>query len=847
MTHQIRSLLLLLSVLLLPTILLAMTIISPGSTLYASNTSQTWSSPDNTFSLGFIPLRPPTSPPSFLAAIVYSGGIPIWSAGTDPVDSAAYLRFHSTAGDLRLINGSGHTVWDSATANLGVSYASLDNHGNLVLMSKAKIQIWCSFDYPTDTVVPEQKFSTRNILRNGLYSFGLLKYGNITLTWNDSAVYWSRPSLDSSNSTNLTSPSLVLQSMGTLSVFDRKLPSGFIMARSNDHGEGSDILRFLRLDSDGNLRMYSSARGSGTEIIVWVAVEDQCRVFGYCGHMAICSYIGVNPICSCPSQNFELLDPKDSRKGCKRKMEIKDCPDNLTMLVMENTLFLTYPPQSTFAVEGSQIFFLSISACRSNCLLSGICDAATTLSDGTGMCFLKRPGFLTGYRNPALPSTSYVKVCSPAIPNPSPSVQIVRKSDAQAQACKLAILLIGTVLGFLALEGGLWWCFCRSIPKYRGFSSRYAFLEYASCASVQFSYKELKHSTKGFVEKLGAGGGFGATYKGILANRTVVAVKQLEEIKQGERDFRTEVAAISGTHHLNLVRMAGFCSEGHHRLLVYEFIQNKSLDNFLFQEDERLGKLLSWECRFNIALGTARGITYLHDECRDCILHCDIKPENILLDENYTAKVSDFGLSKLITSKDFSYRTLTRIRGTRGYLAPEWFADLPITPKSDVYSYGMVLLEIVSGRRNFELSAETNAKTFSSWAYEEFEKGNVEGILDRRLAPQEVDMDQVVRAVQVSFWCIQKEPSQRPRMGKVVQMLEAITKIDRPPVPNAVNEGDVCATIRSVSRNINTLSFAASDPTPSSYSSTVGFSRPCASERRMERASSSLLRSIPRN
>ncbi|KAF5444493.1 hypothetical protein F2P56_033619 [Juglans regia] len=787
MTLQIQSLLLLqllsIVILFLPTILLAVTTISPGSTLYASNTSQIWSSPNNTFSFGFIPLNPPNSPP-FLAAIVYSGGIPIWSAGTTPVDSAGYFQFHPTAGDLRLVNGSGHTVWNSSTVGLGVSSASLDDHGNLVLMRNGAFPVWSSFDHPTDTIVPWQNFSTRNSLRNGLFSFGLLEYGNITLKWDDTTVYWSRR-LGSSHGENLTSPSLGLLSNGTLSVFDRSIPGMAIIAYSNDHDEGSDMLRFLRLDNDGNLRIYSTARGSGTLTVRWVAVEDQCRVFGYCGDMGICSYNGTNPICTCPSENFEQVDPKDSRKGCQRKLKTEDCPGNLTMLVMEHTLFLTYPPQSIFAVEGSQVFFVGISACNSNCLVNPICDASTILSDGTGMCYYKIPGFITGYYNPALPSTSYVKVCSPAVQNPLPYVQkVVRKGDGRMQARAVSTVLLGSVLGWLALVHTLWWWW--SSTKVGRLSGKHALLEYASCAPIQFSYRELQRSTKGFSDKLGSGG-FGAVYRGTLANRMVVAVKRLEEMEQqGERQFRMQVATISSTHHLNLVRLIGFCCEGRHRLLVYEFMQNKSLDTCLFQTgDEKLeSKLLSWESRFNIALGIARGITYLHDECRDCTVHCNIKPENILLDENYTAKVSDFGLAKL---DHHMHRTMTSVIGTRGYLAPEWLANLPLTTKSDVYSFGMVLLEIVSGRRNFEVSAETNWKRFSLWAYEEFEKGNVNGVLDGRLMgnhhhEMEVDMEEVVRAIQVSFLCIQEQPSRRPRIGKVVQMLQGITRIDWPPV-----------------------------------------------------------------
>jgi serine/threonine protein kinase len=459
------------------------------------------------------------------------------------------------------------------------------------------------------------------------------------------------------------------------------------------------------------------------------------------------------------------------------------------------------------------------------------------------MCYLKNSDFISGYQNPVLPSTSYVKVCGQAQPNPPPGLQIAEKSKSSSlRVWVVLVVVVITLLGLIAVEGGLWWWCCRNSPKFGSLSAQYALLEYASGAPVQFSYKELQRSTKQFKEKLGAGG-FGAVYKGVLANRTVVAVKQLEGIEQGEKQFRMEVATISSTHHLNLVRLIGFCSEGRHRLLVYEFMKNGSLDNFLFTTEEQPGRLLNWEQRFNIALGTARGITYLHEECRDCIVHCDIKPENILLDENYNAKVSDFGLAKLISPRDHRYRTLTSVRGTRGYLAPEWLANLPITSKSDIYGYGMVLLEIVSGRRNFEVSAETDRKKFSAWAYEEFEKSNVTAILDQRLTDQDVDMQQVTRAIQVSFWCIQDQPSQRPKMGKVVQMLEGISEIENPPAPKAITEGSIPGTSILSSSNVSALStFAPSAPTPSSSSSyqTLGVS-PLASGRNIERASSSLL------
>ncbi|KAL1108884.1 hypothetical protein V6Z11_D03G140200 [Gossypium hirsutum] len=809
--------------------------ISLGSSITPSSPPLTWHSSNSTFSISFIPSA---SSNSLLAAITYAGGVPIWTAGNGTtVDSAGSLRLLSN-GALHLVNGSGAVVWDSGTANQGVSSASLEESGELRLLGNGSSVVWSSFDHPTDTIVPTQNFTVGRVLRSGLYTFYLQRSGNLTLRWNDSIVYWTE-GLNSSFDANLTSPSLGLLTIGILNLFDPSLSTGSIVAYSSDYAEGSNILRFLRLDEDGNLRIYSSSQGSGTITPRWSAVLDQCDVFGYCGNMGICSYNDTSPICGCPSENFELVDVNDRRQGCKRKREIEDCPGSAAMLELDHAEFLTYSPELS-----SQVFFIGISACKLNCLVSASCVASTSLSDGSGVCYLKTTEFVSGYQSAPLPSTSYVKVCGPILPNPSPFADNVENGNGwRVHGWVVVVVIVATVLVLIALEGSLWWWCCRNSPKFGGLSAQYALLEYASGAPVQFSYKELQRLTKGFKEKLGAGG-FGAVYKGVLANRTVMAVKQLEGIEQGEKQFRMEVATISSTHHLNLVRLIGFCSEGRHRLLVYEFMKNGSLDNFLFTTEEHSGKMLSWEYRYNVALGTARGITYLHEECRDCIVHCDIKPENILLDENFNAKVSDFGLAKLINPKDHRYRTLTSVRGTRGYLAPEWLANLPITSKSDVYSYGMVLLEIVTGRRNFDVSADTNRKKFSVWAYEEFEKGNIEGIVDKKLRSLDVDMEQITRAIQVSFWCIQEQPSHRPMMGKVVQMLEGITDIERPPAPKSATEGSISGTSINVSSNISAFSTSAvSAPAPSSSSSlqTVGISPLASGMISSEKQSSSLI------
>ncbi|XP_031275746.1 protein DETOXIFICATION 34-like [Pistacia vera] len=307
-----------------------------------------------------------------------------------------------------------------------------------------------------------------------------------------------------------------------------------------------------------------------------------------------------------------------------------------------------------------------------------------------------------------------------------------------------------------------------------------------------FSYKELHTVTRGFSDKLGHGG-FGTVFQGELSDATIVAVKRLERPGSGEKEFRAEVCTIGNIQHVNLVRLRGFCSENSHRLLVYDYMPNGPLSSYLRQGSPNI----SWDIRFRIAIGTARGIAYLHEECRDCIIHCDIKPENILLDSDYTAKVSDFGLAKLI-GRDFS-RVLATMRGTWGYVAPEWISGLAITAKADVYSYGMTLLELIGGRRNVEApasggngnvdgggGAEYGEKWFfPPWAARQIIEGNVAAIVDDRLGGV-YNVEEAERVALVAIWCIQDNEEMRPTMGMVVKMLEGVVEVTTPPPPRLI-------------------------------------------------------------
>ncbi|KAG9130530.1 hypothetical protein Leryth_011794 [Lithospermum erythrorhizon] len=767
-----------------------------GSTLSASNPNSKWSSsPNKTFTFTFIPgtkLGPrATSPSAYYAAILYDDNVPIWVASSSggvplPADSTATLNL-ATNGNLVLRNGTtSSVVWQYISVIGSVQFATLDESGNFILKNSSNSSTWSTFDNPTDTLVPTQNFTQYQTLRSGDYSFRILNNGNLTLIWGN-IIRYSNSGFNSS--INLTSHSLVISmmSIGALSAYDPSLLLDKQMVFSSDYAEAGDILRFLRLDNDGNLRIYSSKRGSGFINARWSAVGDQCEVFGYCGNYGICSYSKTGPVCKCASENFEFVDKNDRRKGCMRKVDLRNCLANAITVQLDHTVFLTYYPEDDPETQYSDTFSIGISACSLNCLATSSCVASTAVGDGSGSCYLKvseEINFVSAYQSPRLASTSFMKICGPLNLSHESEDKVSRRSKLQS----VGLIVLVTVLVLIVLQGGLWCWYLRGRSNFSALSSKYTLNEYGSGAPVQFSYKELQTATKGFKEKENLGAkGSGSVYRGVLADRRVVAIKQLAGIKQGEKQFKMEIATISSTHHVNLVRTIGFCSEGRKRLIVYEFIKNGSLDKHLFP-GEKAGKLLSWKERYNIALGVARGVTYLHEECRDCILHCDLKPENILLDEHYNAKVSDFGLGKLLHPNCLSNAAvLTNARG--GYSAPnEW--SLRRTSKSDVYSFGMILLEMVSGRRNLDVVSETSETKVSVWASEEFANGNMLAIIDTRLYLNEIDMEQVRRAIQVCFLCIQEQPSQRPIMSKVVQMLEGISKIEKPlPAARAMKKG----------------------------------------------------------
>nr|KAJ0214718.1 hypothetical protein LSAT_V11C400216730 [Lactuca sativa] len=289
---------------------------------------------------------------------------------------------------------------------------------------------------------------------------------------------------------------------------------------------------------------------------------------------------------------------------------------------------------------------------------------------------------------------------------------------------------------------------------------------YGTMAPNRFKYSQIKTMTNSFHDKLGQGG-FGSVYKGQMSDGQLIAVKLLGNAIGDGNDFINEVASIGRTSHVNIVKLLGFCFDGKKRALMYEFMPNGSLDKFLRGD----GSHLDWNTLFQIAKGIARGLEYLHQDCNTRIVHFDIKPHNILLDEEFVPKISDFGLAKLWKSKE-SIVSVTGARGTTGYMAPEvFFKSLGgASHKSDVYSYGMMVLEMTGAhKKNNSNDTSMSEAYFPDWIYKKVESGDNLGV-DGVTTEEEEELAR--KLVMVSLWCIQSDPSDRPSISKVVEMLE---------------------------------------------------------------------------
>ncbi|KAG6721635.1 hypothetical protein I3842_03G121400 [Carya illinoinensis] len=645
---------------------------------------------------------------------IFLAGIPqktiVWTANRDepPVPSNATLHF---ASDGKLVLQTKPEPGIIIAVSVGSTSAAMLDSGNFVLYNSDQEALWQSFEFPTIPFYPKRTTQRESFFLqcNGMETlFITLWVLGTTIT----AKHASYASATSRMGKNVT---LNHNADGHLYLLD---DNGANIKNLTDGGYPTkETIYLMRIDADGIFRLYSYEwEQNGNWSDVWSSSNDLCDPKGLCGLNGYCVLNDNKAECKC-LPGFEM---GNWTAGCEKSFNAAGCNSKNEynphiMRELANTVWED--------ISYSVLSFPIKEDCERACL--------------TGLTSRKQKLPLRYDRRQLTDSNiAFIKV--------GKSTPADMPKDNQKDL-RLEILIVGAVF----LTFGCMMLVVSGIVLYKN-HFRYRKLPFNGNVELsddvalrRFTYLELEKATDGFREEVGRGS-FGTVYKGAILNgQKVVAVKKLEKVlAEGEREFQTEMKVIGRMHHRNLVRLLGY------------LLSNGSLADILFTPK----KQTCWEERTGIARDIARGILYLHEESERQIIHCDIKPQNILMDDYGSAKICDFGLAKLL--KPDQTRTFTGIRGTKGYVAPEWHRKLPITVKADVYSYGIVLLEIIK-----------DIAVLEDWAYYCFEASDLDKLLERM--------------VKLGLWCIQDEPSLRPSMKKVLLMLEGIVDIPTPPSPTS--------------------------------------------------------------
>ncbi|MCO5570491.1 hypothetical protein L7F22_024213 [Adiantum nelumboides] len=557
-----------------------------------------------------------------------------------------------------------------------------------------------------------------------------------------------------------------------------------------------------------NGKVYSSKSVAGHPIFMQ-DVRTECDVPLACGRLGVCAH-GVKINCSCPNQfYFEPRNETEPTQGCKRRTSLPPCTTSSRGMTNATIFVELKSTANIFLLNGPNFSSTSsdINACKRACSFECSCHGVS-YRVSTSFCFLMTQeisllsisdGIFRSWNYTATSDenlyastrleaddyVTYLKVASlPSASGPSQG-SLKFSSHPFSMMVLVGIIPSGVLLCFLLGLGGGYLRNRRRRLQQQA-KEEEELREILPLLPARFSYKELREATAGFSKLLGAGG-CGSVYAGTLLDGRKVAVKVLAGLFQGAnsqcKDFLAELATVGHTGHHNIVRLVGFCWQVSHRLLVYEFMERGSLDRWLFNGVSN-NQLLDWEKRYNVVLGVAKGLHYLHEDCEQPILHFDIKPQNILLNDAFVAKLADFGMSRLM-QRDAS-SVMTGVRGTPGYIAPEWFSHGTVSKKSDIYSMGVVMLEIVAGRKVLDYTlikssgGDDEAWHLPSWVAKRWEQGSLMDLVDKRLHVCGFDEVQVQGLLHIALWCIHEDPSMRPQAATVVQWLESGVDIPQP-------------------------------------------------------------------
>ncbi|PON49884.1 S-receptor-like serine/threonine-protein kinase [Parasponia andersonii] len=755
--------------------------------LESINDGGTLVSPDGSFEIGFF--RPGSSKNRYVG--IWYKNIPaqtvVWVANRcSPVtDSSGSLTLNSS-GNLALLGQNKTVVWSSTmTTTSSIKQPlrpilQLLDSGNLVIRDEKDgnldTYLWQSFDYPSDTLLPGMK--TGFNLRTGH-------------KWYLSA--WKNA--DDPCPTDLTCglephayPELSIRK-GEMEYY-RHGPwnglhfSGTVHLRPNPNSQYEFVhndevfSRYYIKNQSVLTRMILNPTTSKRERLQWndeektwsllsSAPTDYCDSYGLCGVNGNC-VISSNPVCQC-LKGFKPKSPENWNsmavwaEGCVRNTPLS-CQDK------EKDGFIKFPNFKVPDTEHTWVnWSMSMKECRGKCLSNCSCMAYSNTDirgEGSG-CAMWFGDLIDVRQIPGGGQDLYIRM---------PASEL-SKGDGKVKAL-IIVTVIGVVSGMLSAGYFIW---KRSIRESSKIICHENGCQEEDLELPLFDLSTMYTATDNFSfhNKLGEGG-FGPVYRGKLEDGQEIAVKRLSiSSGQGMKEFKNEVVLIAKLQHRNLVKLFGCCIHDEEKLLVYEYMPNKSLDSFIF--DEKQAKLLQWPKRFEIICGIARGLLYLHQDSRLRIIHRDLKAGNILLDSEMNPKISDFGMARTFRGDEMEGNT-SRVVGTYGYIAPEYAFNGLFSMKSDIFSFGIMVLEIVSGRRSRVLRPGNDSFTLTGHAWKLMKEGRAVDMVDGCLK-ESSNLCEILRCIHIGLLCVQQCPVDRPSMSSIVLMLSSECALPQPEKP----------------------------------------------------------------
>ncbi|KAK1439560.1 hypothetical protein QVD17_05380 [Tagetes erecta] len=767
----------------------AISIITPNQNI---TDGQTIISNDEFFKMGFF--TPSSSSTNRYFGIWYnkiSVTTIVWVANRQtPLNDTSGVLTLNDQGTLMIIDRTNTIIWSSnSSVNANNPVAQLLDTGNLIIRNQndndANDYIWQSFDYPGNTFLPSMKF--------GDFVKGLNKYLTSWKSVDDPSIgeYTNRfdpngyPQILMRKGSEVEfnsgpwnglrfsgMPNLKPNDIYTFGfVFNEKelyykyeLVSNSVVTRMILSTEGM-IQRFIWIERTSEWRLYVSGQ------------LDNCDRYGLCGPFGICN-INDSPACGCLS-GFKPQFPEEWRRadwsnGCVRKAELS-CGGG-DGFVKRSGVKVPDTRRSWFNVS------MNLEECEKVCLRNCNCTAYATLD-------VKSESGCLIWFDDLVDIRSYAEEDGQEIFVRLAASELDRKGKAKR---KVRVIVIPTLVAVIVLLGICLFIYRKRNQKKSGMTSfvirenNVANDKKEDWELPLFDFYTIASATNNFSDECKLGeGGFGPVYKGILEDGKEIAVKRhSRKSKQGLDEFQNEVKCIAKLQHRNLVKLLGCCIDEEERMLIYEYMPNKSLNSFIFDEGKR--KSMEWSKRYIIIVGIARGLLYLHQDSRLRIIHRDLKASNILLDKDLNPRISDFGLARSLDGSDTKANT-RRVMGTYGYMAPEYTIDGIYSTKSDVFSFGVLVLEIVSGKKNRGFRHANHDLNLLGHAWRLYKNGKQLELLDSTIKYTYVSSE-VKRSIHVGLLCVQKYPEDRPDMTMVVLMLGSDIPLPEPKQPGFYTE-----------------------------------------------------------